>query len=143
MNFLMQDKERQNIKRRVYDALNVLIALGELDKKGRKIIKSKRRQKMEEEENKLIQNKSKLLAKLKKRKDAVMEKKEEKQRLLKLHKSLKKLFSKNAQNQQREEIPEGSKIFFPFVFCQKTNINVRCFFYVDLRVSKLMRAQFD
>ena len=33
---------------------------------------------MEEQENKLIQNKSKLLAKLKKRKDAVTEKKEEK-----------------------------------------------------------------
>jgi hypothetical protein len=32
-----------------------------LDKKGRKIVKSKRREKKEEEENKLIQNKGKLL----------------------------------------------------------------------------------
>lgn len=41
----IKDKERQNIKRRVYDALNVLIALGELEKKGRKIVKSKKREK--------------------------------------------------------------------------------------------------
>jgi len=34
---LMQEKEEQNIKRRVYDALNVLISLGALVKEGRKI----------------------------------------------------------------------------------------------------------
>ena len=34
---LTQGKDEQNIKRRVYDALNVLIALGILKKEGRKI----------------------------------------------------------------------------------------------------------
>jgi len=34
----MQGKDEQNIKRRVYDALNVLIALGVLRKEGRKIV---------------------------------------------------------------------------------------------------------
>lgn len=34
-------KEQKNIKRRVYDALNVLIALGKLEKKGRKIMPKK------------------------------------------------------------------------------------------------------
>jgi hypothetical protein len=37
----MQEKEEQNIKRRVYDALNVLISLGVLVKEGRKIACSK------------------------------------------------------------------------------------------------------
>ena len=31
-------KEEQNIKRRVYDALNVLIASGLLNKKGKKVL---------------------------------------------------------------------------------------------------------
>lgn len=35
---LMQEKDEQNIKRRVYDALNVLIALGVLRKDGRRIV---------------------------------------------------------------------------------------------------------
>jgi hypothetical protein len=39
----MQTKEEQNIKRRVYDALNVLISLGVLLKEGRKITCSKRK----------------------------------------------------------------------------------------------------
>lgn len=39
----MQAKEEQNIKRRVYDALNVLISLGVLIKEGRKITCSKRK----------------------------------------------------------------------------------------------------
>ena len=34
-NIDIQDKEEQNIKRRVYDALNVLIALGVLEKKNK------------------------------------------------------------------------------------------------------------
>jgi hypothetical protein len=38
----MQNKEEQNIKRRVYDALNVLIALGVLRKDGRKIVSNRR-----------------------------------------------------------------------------------------------------
>lgn len=40
---LMQAKEEQNIKRRVYDALNVLISLGVLVKEGRKITCSKQK----------------------------------------------------------------------------------------------------
>ena len=35
---MTQEKDEQNIKRRVYDALNVLIALGVLRKEGRKIV---------------------------------------------------------------------------------------------------------
>lgn len=35
------NKDEQNIKRRVYDALNVLIALGVLRKDGRKIVSDK------------------------------------------------------------------------------------------------------
>ena len=37
-------RERQSIKRRVYDALNVLIAAGVLEKSGKKISISERRQ---------------------------------------------------------------------------------------------------
>lgn len=37
----IENKDEQNIKRRVYDALNVLIALGVLKKDGRKIISEK------------------------------------------------------------------------------------------------------
>lgn len=37
MDFI-KNREEQNIKRRVYDALNVLIALGVLRKDGRKIV---------------------------------------------------------------------------------------------------------
>lgn len=37
----MQNREEQNIKRRVYDALNVLIALGVLRKDGRNVISEK------------------------------------------------------------------------------------------------------
>ena len=37
----MQSREEQNIKRRVYDALNVLIALGVLRKDGRRIVSEK------------------------------------------------------------------------------------------------------
>jgi hypothetical protein len=40
---VMQAKEEQNIKRRVYDALNVLISLGVLIKEGRKITCSRRK----------------------------------------------------------------------------------------------------
>ena len=43
---------------------------------------------------------------------------------MKLHKSLKKLMNKNVQA-QREETGEGSKIYFPFVFCEKTHLNVQ------------------
>lgn len=35
---IVENKEEQNIKRRVYDALNVLIALGVLKKDGRRIV---------------------------------------------------------------------------------------------------------
>lgn len=38
MRSRIEEKDEQNIKRRVYDALNVLIALGVLRKEGRKIV---------------------------------------------------------------------------------------------------------
>ena len=41
--FRVQGKDEQNIKRRVYDALNVLIALGILRKEGRKIVGEKKK----------------------------------------------------------------------------------------------------
>jgi len=37
-HIVIKGKDEQNIKRRVYDALNVLIALGVLKKEGRKIV---------------------------------------------------------------------------------------------------------
>lgn len=105
MRSRIEEKDEQNIKRRVYDALNVLIALGVLRKEGRKIVGDRSIQlRFEESDKRLLQ------MEIESKQEQIRQKREE---LRKCQAKLAVLPSLIQANRQLTD--EQRKISFPFM----------------------------
>lgn len=106
-------KEEQNIKRRVYDALNVLISAGILVKEGKKVRKN--------EVNKKIKFSSRQIE-IKSLRSAVLQKKQAiAQKLVKINRMKQELDSINKLVERNKAQPSQKYISFPFLIIKPSS----------------------
>ena len=110
--------EKQNIKRRVYDALNVLIAAGVLKKEGKNVKKNLEENKIKINTNRM--NIEKLKLKMKKKLSLIKSKKSDLRKKKKNLYYLKNLIEKN------KKFKDSKLVNFPFLVVQPTLKQFTC-----------------